>query len=95
MALKGPDGSPGSGRRTAVRLAFAIALARKHDARLVGVFGHRALPDQVGVVATWPSADYVAAAQASKAAFDTATLCLRAANGATSTVAATASCSGS
>jgi len=79
MALKDLMVHLDPGARTPVRLDLAIALARKHDARLVGVFGQRALPEQVGVVATWPSADYVAAAQASKAAFDTATLPLRAA----------------
>jgi len=79
MALKDLMVHLDPGERTSVRLDFAIALARKHDARLVGVFGQRARPDQVGVVANWPSADYVAAAQASKAAFDTATLDLRAA----------------
>lgn len=67
------------GERTAVRLDLAVALARTHDARLVGLFAQRALPAQVGVVASWPSADYVAAAEASKTAFAAATQGLRAA----------------
>jgi nucleotide-binding universal stress UspA family protein len=40
--------------------------------RLIGVFGQRAAAQRVGVVATWPSADYVAARDASKVAFETA-----------------------
>jgi nucleotide-binding universal stress UspA family protein len=61
------------GERTAARLEIAVALARRYDARLVGVFGRRALPQQVGVVATWPSDEYVQTATASKAAFERAT----------------------
>jgi nucleotide-binding universal stress UspA family protein len=57
------------GARTAARLELAVALARRHQARLLGVFGRRAQPQQVGVVANWPSADYVETAAASKAAF--------------------------
>jgi nucleotide-binding universal stress UspA family protein len=67
------------GKRTAARLKLAVALARKHGARLVGVFGQRAEPRRVGVVATWPSAEYVKAAKASKAAFEKATADLAAA----------------
>lgn len=61
------------GERSAVRLAIAVSLARTHQARLVGVFGQRGEPERVGVVATWPSEAYAAAAQASKAAFEAAT----------------------
>lgn len=61
------------GARTAARLEMAVSLARRHQARLVGVFGRRALPQQVGVVASWPSPDYVQTAAASKAAFALAT----------------------
>ena len=61
------------GARTAARLDLAVAIARRRQARLVGVFGQRALPEQVGVVATWPSDEYVQAAAASKAAFALAT----------------------
>jgi nucleotide-binding universal stress UspA family protein len=57
------------GERTQARLEMAVAIARRHQARLIGVFGQRALPDQVGVVPTWPPAEYVRAAAASKPAF--------------------------
>ena len=77
MALKDLMVHLDPGERTATRLAFAVDLARAHDARLVGVFGQRALAEQVGVVATWPSPEYVAAAAASKAAFEAATAGLR------------------
>jgi nucleotide-binding universal stress UspA family protein len=59
--------------RAAVRLEMAVFLARAHRARLVGVFGQMAQPQQVGVVASWPSPEYAALAQASKAAFERAT----------------------
>ena len=59
--------------RATVRLAVAVSLARLHQARLTGVFGQRAKPRQVGVVASWPSAEYSEAAQASKAVFERAT----------------------
>lgn len=62
-----------SGERTKVRLEIAVAIARRHQARLLGVFGQRAEPDTVGIVATWPSEEYAAAAKASKAQFETAT----------------------
>jgi nucleotide-binding universal stress UspA family protein len=67
------------GERTAARVALAVALARRHDARLVGVFAQRAQAEQVGIVINWPSPEYVAAAAASKAAFEAATAGLRAA----------------
>jgi nucleotide-binding universal stress UspA family protein len=62
-----------SGERTAARLDMAVSLARRHQARLVGVFGQLAQPQKVGVVATWPSQDYIEARDASKAAFEKAT----------------------
>jgi nucleotide-binding universal stress UspA family protein len=77
MALKDLMVHLNTGERAAVRLAFAADIARAKDARLVGVFGQRALPEQVGVIATWPSPDYVEAAAASKAAFVKATAGLR------------------
>lgn len=61
------------GERTAARLELAIWLARRHQARLVGVFGQRGQPQQVGVVASWPSQEYAEARDASKAAFEKAT----------------------
>ena len=61
------------GERTAARLELAVSLARQHQARLVGVFGQRAEARHVGVVASWPSQEYIAARDASKAAFEKAT----------------------
>ena len=79
MALKDLLVHLDPGERTPMRLAIAVDLARERDARLIGLFAQRALPEQVGVVATWPSPDYVAAAQASRTAFEEATNGLRAA----------------
>jgi nucleotide-binding universal stress UspA family protein len=67
------------GARTAVRLDMAASLARRHQARLVGLFGQRARPQQVGIVAAWPPEDYAQAAAASKAQFQAATADLSAA----------------
>jgi nucleotide-binding universal stress UspA family protein len=61
------------GVRVAARLDIAAAIARLHGARLLGLFGQRARPEQVGIVASWPPEDYVRAAAASKALFETAT----------------------
>lgn len=60
------------GERTGTRLGMAVAIAAKHQARLVGVFGQRAQPHQVGIVTRWPSDEYVRAATASKAEFEQA-----------------------
>lgn len=73
MALKDLLVHLDPGDRTPVRLDVAVMLARAHGARLTGLFGQRALPEGIGVTATWPSADYVAEAEASKAAFAAAT----------------------
>jgi nucleotide-binding universal stress UspA family protein len=73
MALKDLLVHLDPGERTPVRLDIAVALARTHGARLTGIFGERALPEGIGVTATWPSADYVAEGEASKAAFAAAT----------------------
>ena len=54
-------------------MALARRLAERHGARLTGLFAEQASPVRVGVVATWPSADYLAAAQASHARFAAAT----------------------
>lgn len=62
--------------RTPHRLEVAVALARKHDARLVGVFGQIAAKGGGG---TWPPEDYRHARDASRAAFQAATAGLRAA----------------
>jgi nucleotide-binding universal stress UspA family protein len=60
------------GLRAQARLDMAIAIARGHGARLVGLFGQRARPEQIGIVPTWPPEDYVHAAAASKAMFEQA-----------------------
>lgn len=73
MALKNLMVHLDQGERTAARVELAVALARQHQARLLGVFGQRAHAQQVGVVASWPSPEYVAAREASKAAFEKAT----------------------
>jgi nucleotide-binding universal stress UspA family protein len=62
-----------SGSRSAVRLGLAAALARRHGARLVGLFAQTAEPHRVGVVAVWPPEAYRRAADASRAAFLAAT----------------------
>lgn len=61
------------GQRTAHRLQFAVALAQRHGARLVGVFGQLAHAQQVGVVASWPPLHYVEAGAQSRALFEQAT----------------------
>lgn len=73
MSLKNLMVHLDAGERAGVRLALAVGLARQHGARLIGVFGQLAQAQHVGVVATWPSAEYVAARDASRAAFEKAT----------------------
>jgi nucleotide-binding universal stress UspA family protein len=73
MSLKNLMVHLDQGDRTTARLELAVSLARQHQARLLGVFGQRAQAQQVGVVSSWPSQDYVEARDASKAAFDKAT----------------------
>lgn len=60
------DSSP----RCAARLDLAVGLARRHGARLTGLFAEVAAPTHVGVVATWPSADYLAHVEAARARFE-------------------------
>lgn len=59
--------------RTAVRLDFALSLARQQHARLVGIFAQRGQAQRVGVVSSWPSEDYIKARDASRDAFMAAT----------------------
>ncbi len=69
MALKNLMVHLDQGGRTAARLELAVSLARRHQARLVGVFGQRGLPEVMGVVASWPSHEYAEARDASQVAF--------------------------
>lgn len=73
MSLKNLMVHLDQGERTQVRLELAASLARHHQARLVGVFAQRAEPHAGGRAVTWPDPDYVAARDASKAAFEAAT----------------------
>jgi nucleotide-binding universal stress UspA family protein len=61
------------GERTGVRLRIAIELARSSGARLTGVFARVTAAHLVGVVKDWPPSDYVAIANASRTAFESAT----------------------
>ncbi len=61
-----------SGPRTAERLALAIGLARRDNARLDGVFAQCARAYQAGAVAVWPPESYTKAAAASREQFDAA-----------------------
>lgn len=69
MSLKNLMVHLDQGPRCALRLELAVALARQHQARLVGVFGQVAPPLQVGTIASWPSQEYLEAASASQTAF--------------------------
>lgn len=53
----------------AARLALAVAVARRHGLRLVGLFAERARALTVGAVSVWPSEAYRRAAAESRAAF--------------------------
>lgn len=59
-----------SGPRCAVRLDLAVGLARRHGARLTGLFAEVGAPLHVGVVATWPGAEYLAHVAAVRALFE-------------------------
>lgn len=73
MALKDILVHLDAGERTQIRLTIAAAIAKQNQARLIGLFGQRAEPERIGIVATWPSEEYVAAASTSKAQFEAAT----------------------
>lgn len=62
--------------RTAVRLALAVKLAARDGARLTGLFAEQLAAHRVGVVASWPPAEYVAAVAEVRAAFEAATAAL-------------------
>lgn len=61
------------GPRTPDRLALAIGLAKKNDARLLGVFTEISTTPMAGILAAWPPEAYRQAAAASQAAFTAAT----------------------
>jgi nucleotide-binding universal stress UspA family protein len=65
-----------SGSRTAERVALAVEIARRCGARLTGLFAEVAAAHRVGLVATWPSEEHLAAAAAARAAFEAATTAL-------------------
>lgn len=73
MALKNMMVHLTQSERTPYRLEVAVALARKYNARLVGVFGQLGKAQRIGIVAQWPSDEYKQAAEKSKAKFDEAT----------------------
>lgn len=73
MSLKNVMVHLDQGERSRIRLELAKSLARRHGARLQGVFAQRAPAQQVGVVASWPSPAYVAARDANRAMFEDAT----------------------
>ena len=79
MSLKNLMVHLDQGERTADRINLAVSLARRHQARLLGVFGQRGQAQQVGVVAAWPSQAYAEARDASKALFENLTAGLPAA----------------
>jgi len=60
------------GERTSARLQLAATLARRHTARLTGVFGQRAKALQVGVIASWPPEEYTQSAGVVRARFEQA-----------------------
>ena len=61
-----------SSERTAERLKIAVDLAKRDDARLVGVFAQRSTAYRVGLVAVWPNEDYIKAAAEAQSAFEAA-----------------------
>ena len=69
MSLKNLMVHLDQGPRTRIRMELAVALAQKHQARLLGVFGQRAWAQQVGIVVSWPSPEYLAAAEETRALF--------------------------
>lgn len=58
--------------RSATRLELAVALARQHQARLLGAFGQLSPSQGIGMFAPWHSPAYTEAAAASKEKFLTA-----------------------
>ena len=73
MALKNLMVHLSQSDRTPHRIEAAVVLARKHNARLVGVFGQLADAMRIGVVPSWPPESYAEARDASRAQFAAAT----------------------
>jgi nucleotide-binding universal stress UspA family protein len=59
--------------RCEARLKLAVDVARRHGARLTGLFSQVAAPYRVGVISQWPSQDYREAGEIAQAAFERAT----------------------
>lgn len=64
------DSSP----RCAVRLSLAATLAKNFGAKLGGIFAEPFAPHRVGLIATWPSENYVTAVNKARSLFEKATL---------------------
>ncbi len=62
--------------RTTERLALAARIANRTDARITGLFAEQAEAHRVGSVASWPSANYVAAVDAGRKIFTEGTSAL-------------------
>ena len=62
--------------RTAARVALALRIAERAQARVTGLFAEKSEAHVVGTVATWPSPRYTAAMESARAAFATATTSL-------------------
>lgn len=58
------------GERCVARLDLAVNLAKRHGARLVGLFAETSRAHSIGVVPVWPPESYREAAAASKAQFE-------------------------
>ena len=63
--------------RTAARVALALRIAERAQARVTGLFAEKSEAHVVGTVATWPSPRYTAAMESARAAFAAATTSLR------------------
>lgn len=65
-----------TGTRTVERVALAVEIAQRFGARLTGLFAETSTAHRVGIVATWPSDEHVAATAAARAAFEAGTTVL-------------------
>ena len=76
MALKNVLVHLDQDERTSERLKLAVAIAKEHGARLVGVFAQRSRAMRVGVVTSWPTPEFTQACEHSKNLFAAATTAL-------------------